>query len=92
LQFADGGSLTVSIGSQVGKYIVSEITMTGVRLNSGKGAKSGSVFLKRAYYAPEKAKNQSNGNNKSFFSPSPIITSSNTGDDSEMVPPIVPIK
>lgn len=92
LQFADGGSLTVNIGSHVGKYIVSDITMTGVRLSSGIG-KSGfeSVFLKRAYYAPEKAKNQA-GNNKSFFNPSPVITSSNNGDDGEMVPPIIPIR
>lgn len=91
LQFADGGSLTVNIGSQVGKYLVSDIAMTGVRLSFGKGTKLESVFLKRAYYAPEKAKNQSN-NNKSYFSPSPIVTRSNTGDDSEMVPPIVPIR
>src|SRR5579863_481188 len=33
LQFADGGSLMVNIGSLVGKYVVSDITMTGVRLS-----------------------------------------------------------
>lgn len=89
LQFADGGSLTVNIGSQVGKYIVSDITMNGVRLSDGR-SKNNTILLKRAYYAPDAAKNKSSNSNKSFFSPSPIVTSANTGDGSDMVPPIVP--
>jgi len=93
LQFADGGSLTVNIGSLVGKYVVSDITMTGVRLSYDINKnKLRSIFLKRAYYAVEKLKNQSNSSNKSFFNPSPIITGANTGDGNEMVPPIVPVR
>ncbi|MCC2624346.1 MAG: hypothetical protein K0R14_219 [Burkholderiales bacterium] len=89
LQFADGGSLTVNIGSLVGKYRISDITMTGVELSYSAGAKSRAqhVFLKRAYYAPEKPK-QSNGVNLGF-TPSPVITNANSG---EMVPPIVPVR
>jgi hypothetical protein len=91
LQFADGGSLMVNIGSPVGKYIVNNITMSGVELISpvGKNRKSQTIFLKRAYYAPEKSK-QNNNNSKLGFTPSPIVTSANTGD--EMVPPIVPVR
>lgn len=93
LQFADGGSLTVNIGSQVGKYKVSDINMSGVKLTYGSGKnKTQNVFLKRAYYAPETSKSQANNGNKSFFSPSPIITSANTGNANEMVPPIVSIR
>lgn len=93
LQFADGGSLTVNIGSLVGKYVVSDITMTGVRLSYHINKnKTRRIFLKRAYYAVEKSKNQSNSSNKSFFNPSPIITGANTGDSNEMVPPLVNIR
>jgi hypothetical protein len=89
LQFTDGGSLTVNIGSQVGTYIVSDITMNGVQLSSGKGKKP-TIFLKRAYYAPEKAKQANSNNSRLGFTPSPIVTDANTGN--EMVPPIVPIR
>lgn len=89
LQFADGGSLTVNIGSKLGTYMVSDITMNGVKLSPIKGKGRG-MFLKRAYYAPEKAK-QGNGNSAGLgFTPSPIVTSANNGN--EMVPPIVPIR
>lgn len=91
LQFADGGSLTVNIGSLVGKYKVSDITMSGVELSylaGGKG-KSQHVFLNRAYYAPEKPKQSSSLS--MGFTPSPIITNAN-GNSNEMVPPIVPVK
>lgn len=95
LQFADGGSLTVNIGSKVGKYIVSDITMTGVQLSyySGRGnRKVQTLFLSRAYYAPEKPKNQQNQKNNTFFAPSPIVTNANTGSGEDMVPPIVSVR
>src|SRR6185437_13002398 len=93
LQFADGGSLTVNIGSLVGTYIVSDITMTGVKLSyTVSKNKTRSIFLKRAYYAVEKPKSSSNSSNKSFFNPSPIVTGANTGDGNDMVPPIIPIR
>ena len=93
LQFADGGSLTVNIGSKVGEYTVSDISMTGVTLCavSKKRAKGKTVFLKRAYYAPEKSQ-QNNQRGNSLFAPSPIITNANTGNENDMVPPIVSIR
>ncbi|MCE3268528.1 MAG: hypothetical protein K0R49_780 [Burkholderiales bacterium] len=87
LQFADGGSLTVNIGSNVGKYTVSDITMSGVELSSLTGKRHQHIFLNRAYYAPEKPKQ--GGNNSFGFAPSPIVTSANSN---EMVPPIVPVR
>jgi hypothetical protein len=91
LQFADGGSLTVNIGSLVGKYRVSDITMSGVELSYTAGAKSRAqhVFLKRAYYTPEKPRQSSSAS--LGFTPSPIVTNAN-GNGNEMVPPIVPIR
>ena len=40
LQFADGGSLTVNIGSKVGKYTFSDISMTGVTLSETSTGKT----------------------------------------------------
>ena len=93
LQFADGGSLTVNIGSKVGEYTVSDISMTGVTLHtvSKKRTKGKTIFLKRAYYAPEKSQ-QNNQRGNSLFAPSPIITNANTGNDNDMVPPIVTVR
>ncbi len=93
LQFADGGSLTVNIGSKVGEYTVSDISMTGVTLHtvSKKRAKGNTIFLKRAYYAPEKSQ-QNNQRGNSLFAPSPIITNANTGNENDMVPPIVTVR
>ena len=91
LQFADGGSLTVNIGSKVGEYTVSDISMNGVILSevsNKNSAKVKRVFLKRAYYGPEKSR-QNIQNGSGTFAPSPIITNANTGLGSEMVPPIV---
>lgn len=89
LQFADGGSLTVNIGSKVGKYTVSDISMTGVQLSSDVSKRS--VFLKRVYYTPEKSTNNlGNIRNNQAFLPSPIVTSANTGSD--IVPPIVSVR
>jgi hypothetical protein len=66
--------------------------MTGVQLSysSGKKNKPQIITLKRAYYAPEKPKNQmSNQRGNSFFSPSPIVTNANTSGANDMVPPII---
>ena len=89
LQFADGSSLTVNIGSQVGKYTVTDITMTGVQLSAwtGKHKRQQNVFLKRAYYVAEKSKK---GNNP-FLVPSPTTTFANSASN-DSVPPIVPIR
>ena len=89
LQFADGGSLTVNIGSKVGNYTVADISMTGVTLSEVSSKKNTkTLFLKRAYYGPEKTRqNIQNGNGT--FAPSPIITNANTVSGNEMVPPIV---
>ena len=87
LQFADGGTLTVNIGSKVGQYTVSDISMTGVILAASfKKGKGKSVFLKRAYYAPEKSQ-QNNLHENTTFVPSPIVTNANTSGK-EIVPSI----
>lgn len=95
LQFADGGVLTVNLGSKVGKYQVTDITMTGVKLSYWTGkkkVKQNNVFLKRAYYTTEKPKTQMINNTSPFYNPSPIITGANTSNQSEFVPPIVSTK
>lgn len=95
LQFADGGALTVNLGSRVGKYQVTDITLTGVKLSywtGKKNKKQNNVFLKRAYYSAEKSKTQTMSNNSPFYNPSPIITGANTSSQSEFVPPIVSTK
>ncbi|MBP9741744.1 MAG: hypothetical protein KBD37_00125 [Burkholderiales bacterium] len=91
LQFADGGSLTVNIGSQVGKYIVREINMSGVELSYYSGTQHRelhSLWLKRAYEGTEGVKIRQNTKNMPVFSPSPIVTNANGGDN-DMVPPII---
>jgi hypothetical protein len=95
LQFTDGGSLTVNIGSKIGKYTVSDITMNGVTLSYFTGRKKPiqhNVFLKRTYHVPEKPNNQTNNNINPFFTPSPVITGANTAGGNDMVPPIVPVR
>lgn len=92
LQFADGGSLTVNVGSKVGKYTVSDITMNGVLLSyySGKGHnKIESMYLNRAYGVPEKSKNQQK--TMPLFTPSPIVTNANNNSE-DMVPPIINVR
>ena len=95
LQFADSGSLTVNLGSKVGRYQVTDISMTGVRLSYWTGKKKikqHNIFLKRAYYSAEKSKTQAMSNNSPFYNPSPIITGANTSNQNEIVPPILSTK
>ncbi|MDQ5920321.1 MAG: hypothetical protein QG673_377 [Pseudomonadota bacterium] len=93
LQFADGGSLTVNVGSRVGKYMVNNITMEGIQLSyySGKGkSKLQNLFLNRIYSALEKPKTQQNQRISPVFTPSPIVTSANIGvAGKDAIPPIV---
>lgn len=92
LQFADGGTLTVNIGSSVGKYKVIDIDMTGVTIGEEVGSKKHmkTIFLKRVYAMATPSKNHGNYNNKSssYFTPSPVITGANSKSD--YVPPIIP--
>lgn len=90
LQFADGGSLVVNIGSKVGKYVVSDINMNGVKLSYPNGKSSKSIFLKRSYSVVNTAKNTPSSK-RDFFGPSPIITDANTTNN-DMVPPIVSVR
>lgn len=96
LQFADGGALTVNIGSSIGKYIVTDITMNGVQLSymtGHKHIKTHNIYLKRVYATSEKSKNHSgtSGGNP-FFTPSPVVTNANSLSDNDMVPPIIQTK
>lgn len=91
LQFADGGSYMVNIGSKVGKYMVTDISMNGVILSESFGAKKHRstkvIFLKRVYASNSKRHTNLAGKNSTFFTPSPVITSANSSSD--YVPPIV---
>ncbi len=95
LQFADGGSLIVNIGSRVGKYTVSDISMTGVILQEITGTKHKNVqhlYLKRVYASVDAGKKSqsNNGANNVFFTPSPVFTDANTrNNENVVVPPIV---
>lgn len=82
LKFADGGELTVNVGSKVGKYNVADITMSGVTLKN----KTNSVFLKRVYMSETYAQKSSKSPSQNYL-PSPIVTSANSSDT--IVPPIV---
>ncbi len=88
LQFADGGSLTVNIGSKVGKYTVVDISMNGVMLRADSGKKRHrSFFLRRVY---TNRRSNTNSANNLFFTPSPVLTEANAKSDT--VPPIVSLR
>lgn len=93
LRFADGGSYTVNIGSRVGSYSVTDITMTGVTLSQELGRKKSKatkiIFLKRVYASNSRKSTNSERKNNLFFTPSPVITDANARTD--YVPPIVPL-
>ena len=81
LQFIDGSTLDVELGSSVGTYKVSAIDMSGVRLVNCVGIKCASKLIKRAY--PQTAVNNVNTKSKNYTS-TPIFGSATTE-----VPPIV---
>ncbi len=90
LQFADGGTLVVNIGSHVGKYIVSDITMTKVTLTyqpNSKHSKKNNIYLERIYTANLDKKSSNKGLSNMGLSPSPVITPANS--ENVMVPPIL---
>ncbi len=95
LQFADGGSLTVNIGSKVGTYTVSDINMTSVILSRVIGVKRKrveNIYLKRVYASNSISKKVLSNNNMAYI-PSPILTGANSiNNENIIVPPIVPIK
>ncbi|MBY0379125.1 MAG: hypothetical protein K2P99_01850 [Burkholderiales bacterium] len=82
LKFADGGELTVNVGSKVGKYNVANITMSGVTLKN----KTNRIFLKRVYMSETYAQRSSKPQPQNYL-PSPVVTSANGSET--MVPPIV---
>ncbi len=90
LQFIDGGVLDVTIGSKVGDYGVTNITLNGVDLSGiDKKTKGRKLHLKRVYAAEIKPRQMSSQQmNTNIFSPSPIVTSANQ-DENVVVPPIV---
>ena len=99
LQFADGGTLDVEIGSIVGKYKVSDIELTKVVLSSSAGKGKTTVTLKRFYDNSAKPVTQQAANNQSqfanpYFTPTQITTNANTGANGAdaQVPPIVSVR
>ena len=90
LQFADGGTLDVELGSKVGKYIVKEIEINKVILGSAKS--KGGITLNRFYENNSKPKTpQNSGNNFTSFTPSPVTTDANMSG-MQAVPPIVSVR
>ena len=95
LQFTDRGTLTVNVGSKIGKYTVSDINMNGVTISYFTGRKrlvQHDLFLRRTYYVDDKPTSQSNNAANPFFTPSPVVTGANTASVNDMVPPIVPVR
>ena len=93
LQFIDGGTLMVNIGSSVGKYTVLAIDMAGVTLSEEVQNKKHkwpqTIFLKRVYAMNEVSKKHStSAKNGFYFTPSPVVTSAIGSSD--YVPAIVP--
>lgn len=89
LQFIDGSTLDVEIGSRIGNYKVSDISMNGVTIiaSNCKTAKCKEINLKRSYSSNDISSvstNTSRGfaNNTNPYLPTPII-------NNEMVPPII---
>jgi hypothetical protein len=84
LQFADGGALTVDIGTRLDDYIVTNINLNGVTLTKIKDKEHGkrgakNIFLRRTYSAQLKQKNENSSiTNHPAFNPSPIITNANS--------------
>lgn len=92
LQFADGGTLDVEVGSKVGKYIVKEIEINKVVLGSSSKKSKGSIVLNRFYENSSKPRNpQSPTSAFSSFTPSPVTTDANM-PGTQMVPPIVSVR
>ena len=87
LQFIDGSTLDVIPGSRIGKYVVDNITMTGVTLSDSNCRGSHcSKLIKRAY--PNSTPTRSSGSNLSNgnpYQPTPVINN----QSSQMVPPLV---
>lgn len=92
LQFADGGTLDVEIGSKVGKYVVKEIEINKVVLGSSSKKSKGGIVLNRFYENSSKPRNsQTPTNTFNSFTPSPVTTDANM-NGSQMVPPIVSVR
>ena len=84
LQFSDGSSLNVEPGTRIGKYTVSSIDLTGVRITScsnhhkcGKG-----ILIKRAYPVTPKSTMQS-AQSTAIFTPQ-----GSDGNSNSSVPPL----
>lgn len=92
LQFADGGTLDVEIGSKVGKYVVKEIEINKVVLGSSSKKSKGGIVLNRFYENSSKPRSsQTPTNTFNSFTPSPVTTDANMSN-TQMVPPIVSVR
>lgn len=89
LQFNDGSSLQVELGSRVGRYVVKDIDMAGVSLAIQKCSKNGCRFVqnhlvKRSYPKPTVLNGQAPVNQ--YQQPTQVINNTSSND---VVPPIV---
>lgn len=92
LQFADGGTLDVELGSKVGKYVVKDIEINKVVLGSASKKSKGGITLNRFYENNSKPKTPQNSSNSfTSFTPSPVTTDANMSG-MQTVPPIVSVR
>lgn len=89
LEFNDGSSLQVEVGSKVGKYVVREISMSGVDIAIQKCKKSNCKFtqntlIKRAY--PKQPLGPGQSLTSQSQQPTQVM---NNSSNSDVVPPIV---
>lgn len=85
LQFADGSSLNVEPGTKIGKYVVSSIDLTGVRLSSCTHKKCGKgILIKRAYPVAPKSTTTSSSQSTAIFTP-------NNSGSNDAVPPLAKV-
>lgn len=85
LQFVDGSTLDIEIGSLIGEYEVLDISMTGVTLKKNsckKGRCVQKIIIKRLY---SKINDVVTNNVPTKYMPTPEIMEKNT----QMVPPII---
>ena len=82
LQFVDGSTLEVEIGSKLGIYSVFSIDMDGIKLAHCKGRRCTTKVIKRAY--PQQITGQDKNKPKTYMA-TPVLG----GSSNSPVPPLV---
>jgi hypothetical protein len=90
LQFIDGSTLDVEPGTKIGKYVVDDVSMSGVTLHEiNCRKKCASKLIKRAYPKRPVTNNASPSVN---YQSTPVVNDQGVNSNQEQVPPIVNAK